>query len=270
MDDPCFPTVSPLSKTSKLVAGWSSLHKDASLLSVASILDFSSTLSGGQPLDIGVLIKIEIHKCGKEESKKEAMGFPSLITYFCIQTGTDLSAEEMKEPSVDIGINQWYSLYPSRGLKRPRRPKRARIEAEDSESEDEGSKPEDEDVEGAEEDINVRLLTQMLKVLKATLSKQTDAHATRKYKIKAVKDEILREIMASERRMRAMISETEEGPSFPSMAPSHICPIGGPAISEEASQKRIATERSLKELADREAAARDPSSKGKGKLLGTS
>ncbi|KAI9180331.1 hypothetical protein LWI28_003636 [Acer negundo] len=85
--------------------------------------DFQSQLAKwvkekGQPLDIGVLIKMEIHKCGKDESKKEAMGFPSLITHFCIQASIDLSAEEKKEPPVDIRINQWYSFYPSRGMRR--------------------------------------------------------------------------------------------------------------------------------------------------------
>ncbi|KAI9192290.1 hypothetical protein LWI28_020681 [Acer negundo] len=93
------------------------------------------------------------------------------------KAGIDLSTEEMKEPPVDIGINQWYSLYPSRGLRRHKRPKRARIETEDSESKAEGSEPKARDDEGIEEDDNVRLLTQMLKVLKATRSEQADAYA---------------------------------------------------------------------------------------------
>ncbi|KAI9180512.1 hypothetical protein LWI28_005518 [Acer negundo] len=124
----------------------------------------------GHPLDISVLIKMEIHKCGNDESNKKAMRFPSLITHFCIHACIDLSVDEIKEPSVDIRINKWFSLYPSRGLTRPRGSKRAQAEAEDSESEAEGSEPDARHVEGAEEDVNVRLLTQMLKVMKATYS----------------------------------------------------------------------------------------------------
>ncbi|KAI9152777.1 hypothetical protein LWI28_001014 [Acer negundo] len=104
------------------------------------------------------------------------------------------------------------------------------LEAEDSESEAEGSEPEAEDIEGAEEDDNVRLLTQMLKVLKAT------------------------------RRQKK---------AYP-FAPSYTRPTSGPTILEEAAQIHIATERSLKELEDRKAAVRDPSGKGKGKLPGAS
>ncbi|KAI9177600.1 hypothetical protein LWI28_017150 [Acer negundo] len=95
-------------------------HRTTVAYEVAQLL---YCLQQGQLLDIGVLIKMEIHKCGKDESKKEAMGFPSLITYFRIQAGIDLSIEEMKEPPVDIRINQWYSLYSSRGLRRPRDPR---------------------------------------------------------------------------------------------------------------------------------------------------
>ncbi|KAI9165388.1 hypothetical protein LWI28_013198 [Acer negundo] len=196
--------------------------------------------------------------------------------------GVDLSTEEVKEPPVDIGINQWYSLYPSRGLKRPRGPKRARTEAEGSESEAE-------DVKGAEEDDNVRLLTRMLNVLKATRSEQTNAHAAQREEIRAVKDEIIREITTSEGRTRAMINDVEDGlmQDFTELrtelkispynrqkkahpfAPSHARPTGGPTISEEAAQICIATEMFLKELADKEAAARDPSGKGKRKLSRT-
>ncbi|KAI9185221.1 hypothetical protein LWI28_005404 [Acer negundo] len=64
-----------------------------------------------------------------------------------------------------------------RGLRRLRGPKRARTEAKGSESKAEGSEPKAEDVEGADEDDNVRLLTQMLKVLKVTQSEQADAYA---------------------------------------------------------------------------------------------
>ncbi|KAK1587127.1 hypothetical protein Q3G72_009788 [Acer saccharum] len=63
---------------------------------------------------------MEIHKCGKDETGKEAMGFPNLITHFCEMAGVDLSAEEKVEPLVDLGIHTWYTLYPSRGLRRPR------------------------------------------------------------------------------------------------------------------------------------------------------
>ncbi|KAI9169755.1 hypothetical protein LWI28_017230 [Acer negundo] len=52
--------------------------------------------------------------------------------------------------------------------------------------------------------------------------------------------------------------------------PAHTRPTSGPVILEETAQMCIAIERSLKELADREAAASDPLGKGKGKLLGTS
>ncbi|KAI9182659.1 hypothetical protein LWI28_027605 [Acer negundo] len=122
----------------------------------------------------------------KEELRQSSDRDPQeSLSPYC-RAGVDLSTEEMKEPQVDIGINQWYSLYPSRGLKKPRGPNRARTEAEDleleaegseseaegSESEAKGSEPEAEDVEGAEKDDNVRLLTQMLKVLKATRSEQ--------------------------------------------------------------------------------------------------
>ncbi|KAI9185487.1 hypothetical protein LWI28_007799 [Acer negundo] len=65
--------------------------------------------------------------------------------------GIDLSTDEMKEPPIDIRINQWYSLYPSRGLRRPRGPKKARTEAEDSESKAKGSELEAGDVDGAVE-----------------------------------------------------------------------------------------------------------------------
>ncbi|KAI9194042.1 hypothetical protein LWI28_002638 [Acer negundo] len=193
-----------------------------------------------QPLDIRVLKKMEIHKCGNDESKKEAMGFPSLITYFCINAGIDLSAEEIKELPIDIRINQWYSFYPSRGLRRPRGPKRTRIEAEDSESDAEGSEPKAgdvEDVKDVEEDDNVE-------------------------------DGLMQDF--TELRIELKVfpySRPKKAHPFPL---SHIPPIGGPAISEEAAQINIATERSLKELADREAAVRDPSSKGKGKLPRTS
>ncbi|KAI9198382.1 hypothetical protein LWI28_014817 [Acer negundo] len=106
----------------------------------------------------------------------------------------------------------------------------------------------------------------MLKVLKATRSEQVDTHAARKEEIRAVKDEILREITTSEGRTRTVISDKKAH----LFAPSHTRPTGRPTISEEAAQIRIATERSLKELADKEAAARDLSGKGKGKLSGTS
>ncbi|KAI9197888.1 hypothetical protein LWI28_006145 [Acer negundo] len=58
------------------------------------------------------------------------------VTY---EVGIDLSTEEINEPLVDIRINQWYSLYPSRGLRRPKGPERAWTEAAGSESEAEGS-----------------------------------------------------------------------------------------------------------------------------------
>ncbi|KAK0597733.1 hypothetical protein LWI29_028174 [Acer saccharum] len=44
--------------------------------------------------------------------------------------GVDISAEEMMEPLVDLGIHTWYTLYPSRGLRRPR----AKREHEQSEN----------------------------------------------------------------------------------------------------------------------------------------
>ncbi|KAI9169781.1 hypothetical protein LWI28_017559 [Acer negundo] len=110
--------------------------------------------------------------------------------------GVDLSIEEMKEPPVDIGINQWYSLYPSKGLKRPRGPKRARTEAEDSESVAEGSESGDEGSEPEAKDV---------------VQKQADVHEARKEEIQAVKDEILREIAASKGRTRAVISDVEDG-----------------------------------------------------------
>ncbi|KAK4856999.1 hypothetical protein QYF36_023483 [Acer negundo] len=155
-------------------------------------------------------------------------------------TSIDLSAEEIKELPIDIRINQWYSFYPSRGLRRPRGPKRTRIEAEDSESDAEGSEPKAgdvEDVKDVEEDDNVE-------------------------------DGLMQDF--TELRIELKVfpySRPKKAHPFPL---SHIPPIGGPAISEEAAQINIATERSLKELADREAAVRDPSSKGKGKLPRTS
>ncbi|KAI9196352.1 hypothetical protein LWI28_023192 [Acer negundo] len=223
-------------------------------------------LQQGQTLDICVLIKMEIHKCGKDESKKEAMGFPNLITHFCIQADIDLFTDEMKEPPGDIGTNQCYSLYPNRGLKRPREHKRTRAE-------DAGSKSEAGHDEGAEEDMNVRLLTQMLTILKATRSEQADAYAARKKEIKAVKEEILREIAASEGRTRVVISEVSQYSRQKKanlIPPAYTGPIGEPVISEEMAQMHIVMERSLKEMADREAAGSDPSGKGKGKLSGTS
>ncbi|KAI9198369.1 hypothetical protein LWI28_014613 [Acer negundo] len=117
-----------------------------------------------------------------------------------------------------------------------------------------------------------------------------DAHAARKEEIRAVKNEILREIPTSKGRTRAVISDIEDGlmQDFTELrtelkvspysrqkkthpfAPSHTLPTGGPTILQEAAHIRIATERFLKELADKEAAARDPSGKGKGKLPGSS
>ncbi|KAI9180268.1 hypothetical protein LWI28_003045 [Acer negundo] len=104
----------------------------------------------------------------------------------------------------------------------------------------------------------------MLTILKDTRSKQVDAHAARKEKIKPVKKEILKEIAALEGRTRAVISEKKAHP----IPPAYTRPTGGPAISEETAHIRITMERSLKELADREAAASDPSGKGRGQLPG--
>ncbi|KAK0590132.1 hypothetical protein LWI29_023055 [Acer saccharum] len=67
-----------------------------------------------------MIAEMEIHKCGKDETGKEAMGFPNLITHFCEMAGVDFSTEEMVEPLVDLGIHTWYTLYPSRGLRRPK------------------------------------------------------------------------------------------------------------------------------------------------------
>ena len=270
-------------------------HRTTIAYEVAQLL---YCLHHGQPLDIGVLIKMEIHKCGKDESGKEAMGFPSLITHFCMQAGVDLSAEEMKEPPSDLGIHQWHSLFPSRGLRKPEGHKRARTEdagadaeAEDSEPEAEDSEPEDE--EGhllSEDDERHSLWTRMLKALKRTrrleMKEQAAAHAEQVKQIREAKEEILREIAASEGRTMAVISEVEDGlmQDFAELRTelrvSPYCrqkktrpvpssrsrPIGGPVISEEDAQMRIALERSLKEQADREAA----SSRGKEKLPGSS
>ncbi|KAI9164926.1 hypothetical protein LWI28_004559 [Acer negundo] len=173
----------------------------------------------------------------------------------------------MKEPPVDIGINQWFSLYPSRGLTRPIGPKKVRAEAEDSELEAEGSESK---AEGSEP--------------------EADAHATRKEEIRAIKEEILREIAALEGRTMAVISDVEDGlmqdfakfrtelkvslyirqKKVHSISLGHSYQTGGSVISKESAQMRITMERSLKEMADREAAASDPSGKGKGKLQGTS
>ncbi|KAI9180636.1 hypothetical protein LWI28_006850 [Acer negundo] len=70
--------------------------------------------------------------------------------------------------------------------------------------------------------------------------------------MRAVKEEILREIAASEGRTRAVISDVEDG------------------LMQDFAELRTELKRSLKELADKEAAASDPLGKGKRKLPGTS
>ncbi|KAI9192696.1 hypothetical protein LWI28_026668 [Acer negundo] len=80
-----------------------------------------------------------------------------------------------------LGINQWYSLFPSRGLRRPGH-KRACIKDAGLELEAEGD-PSD---EGGEEDVNVKMLSQMLEVLKVTRAEQANVHAARSEEIKLI------------------------------------------------------------------------------------
>ena len=283
-----------------------SQHRTTVAYEVAQIL---YCLRHDEPIDVGALIKMEIHKCAKDESKKEAMGFPSLITQLCLQAGVDLTMEEMREAPVDIGINQWFSLYPSRGLQRPGGHKRARrddvdsgpgSEAEQSESDAEGPDAEEPEPESgpeagdgvllSEDDESKSRWSRMLSALKLTRrleKKERAAARDRQMKeVRAMKEAILGEIAASEGRTRALISEVEDGlmqdfaelrtdlhvsqytrqkKAYP-FPPEHPRPTGGPVISEEEAQMRMAMERSLKEQAEREART----SKGKGKMSGSS
>ncbi|KAK1581156.1 hypothetical protein Q3G72_003651 [Acer saccharum] len=219
---------------------------------------------------------MEIHKCGKDESGKEAMGFPSLITHFCAMAGVDLSAEEMKKPLVDLGIHTWYTLYPSRGLSRPGRQKRARTvdadanpeaegsyaEAEGSELEVEDLEPEDRDVEMLSEDDESwsrwsRMLSALKLARKMEKKERSTALASQKEQIRAAKEKILREISASEGRVMAEISGVEDG------------------FMQDFAKLRMELHvalytRFLKEQAERKARAADPLGRGKGKLPGTS
>ncbi|KAI9194125.1 hypothetical protein LWI28_003319 [Acer negundo] len=95
-------------------------------------------------------------------------------------------------------------------MRRPRGPKRAQIKDEVSKSDAEGLGPEVGHDEGAGEDVNVRMLTQILKVLKATRSEQVDASAARSEEIRKAKEDILREIVALKGRTRAIIIKVED------------------------------------------------------------
>ncbi|KAK0570830.1 hypothetical protein LWI29_007126 [Acer saccharum] len=257
-----------------------------------------------QPLDVGVLIKMEIHKIGKDESKKEWMGFPSLITHFCMEAGIDLSGGVMTEPPEDMGINRWYALFPSRGLDRPGGRKRARRDRAVSESEDsepEGSEAEDEEPEQearqgellSEDDESRSRWFRLLSALKTNRRlKKNERVRARKRLAEQLKDfsKLRTELKLSQysrqkkahpiptnrpHQMEDPISQEEKSQLRIAMERSlsemrvgdaHSRRGGGPIISEEESQLRMAMERSLKEMRDKEAAR----SKGKDKVSGSS
>ncbi|KAK1584446.1 hypothetical protein Q3G72_033064 [Acer saccharum] len=248
-----------------------------------------------QPLDVGVLIKMEIHKIAKDESKKEWIGFPSLITHFCMQAGIDLSREVMIEPPEDMGINKWYALFPSRGLEKPGGRKRARRDRAVSESEPEGSKPEgsEPEVEAEEPEQEARggeLLSEddesrsrwsrLLSALKFNKKlKKNERVRARKgltEQLKVAKEELLKEITASESRMRAVISDVEDGlmqdfselrtelklSQYSRQKKAHPIPTArphpmeDPISQEEEAQLHIAMERSLSEMRVEDARSR--------------
>ncbi|KAK2661879.1 hypothetical protein Ddye_000453 [Dipteronia dyeriana] len=55
-------------------------------------------LHNEHPIDVGVVVKIKIHKAANDVLGKEAMVFRSLITHFCTAAGRG-----MRKPGEDIG-----------------------------------------------------------------------------------------------------------------------------------------------------------------------
>ncbi|KAK0587310.1 hypothetical protein LWI29_020920 [Acer saccharum] len=136
-------------------------------------------------------------------------------------------------------LNQWFSLFPSRGMSKPSGHKRAQTEDAGSESESEAEGLEAEAEAGDGE----------------MLSEDYESQSRWSRLLLALK--LTRKLVKKERATGRAEQKKAHPPTYPRS-------IGGPIISKEEAQMCIAMERSLKEHADREAVT----SRGKEKLTG--
>ena len=57
-----------------------------------------------QPIDVGVIVKIEIQRIERNELESDILHFPCLITEMCRLAGVDISGDVLKPPFSDMDL----------------------------------------------------------------------------------------------------------------------------------------------------------------------
>jgi hypothetical protein len=87
-------------------------HRSTVPFEVARILH---SIIERQPIDVGIIVKMEIQRIGRNESETDILPFPCLITEACKLAGVDISGDILKPPMSDMDLTTWRRLMIKRG-----------------------------------------------------------------------------------------------------------------------------------------------------------
>ena len=76
-------------------------HRSTVPFEVARILH---SIIERQPIDVGIIVKMEIQMIGRNESESDILPFPCLITDACKLVGVDISGDILKPPMSDMDL----------------------------------------------------------------------------------------------------------------------------------------------------------------------
>jgi hypothetical protein len=114
------------------------LHSSLRPVSHRSTVPFEAarilhSISERQPIDVGIIIKMEIQRIGRNESETDILPFPCLITEACKLAGVDISGDILKPPVSDMDLTTWRRLMIKRG-EIPTGGKRRRVRSSEAET----------------------------------------------------------------------------------------------------------------------------------------
>ena len=80
---------------------------------------------------MGIIVKMEIQRIGRNESETDILPFPCLITEACKLAGVDVSGDILKPPMSDMDLTTWRRLMIKRG-EIPTGGKRRRVQSSEA------------------------------------------------------------------------------------------------------------------------------------------